>query len=113
MARQDLAIQIPVAAGIIPTWTTATVDGLMYVNDGQTHIHVKNGNGATLTVTVQTPATFEGLAVSDRTITILTTAEKEFIVSTNYNQPASSADAGKVYLDFSVQSSVLVKATHH
>lgn len=114
MAREELAVQRPTSAGNIPTWSTPTVDGYKISNDGRTIVHVKNGNAATLTVTIQTPSTVDGLAVADRTVTILTTAEKEFVLPpAYYNQPDNSADAGKVYMDFSVQTSVLVKATHY
>jgi hypothetical protein len=114
MARETLAIQTLTSSGVIPAWSTPTVDGFKVSNDGMTHIHVKNGNAATCTVTVTTPTTVDGLAVADRTIAILTTAEKEFVLPpTFYNQPDSAADRGMVYLDFSVQTSVSVKATHH
>lgn len=114
MARVELAVQRPTSAGIIPTWSTPTVDGFKISNDGMTHVHVKNGNAATLTVTILTPSTVDGLAVADRAVTILTTAEKEFVLPPAfYNQPDNDADVGKVFMDFSVQSSVLVKATHH
>jgi hypothetical protein len=113
MARVELAVQRPTSAGIIPTWSTPTVDGFKVSNDGMTTIHVKNGNAGTLTVTIQTPSTVDGLAVADRTVTILTTAEKEFVFPPVYNQPDTHADAGKIYMDFDVQTSVSVKATHH
>lgn len=114
MARETLAVQYLSSTGVIPTWSTPTVDGFKVSNDGMTHIHVKNGNAATCTVTVITPSTVDGLAVADRTIAILTTAEKEFVLSPSaYNQPDNATDRGMVYLDFSVQSSVSVKATHH
>lgn len=113
MARQSLAIQRPTSAGIIPAWSTPTVDGFKISNDGMTHIHVKNGNAGTLTVTIQTPSSVDGLAVADRAVTILTGAEKEFVIPMVYNQADSSADAGQVYMDFDIQSSVTAKATHH
>lgn len=113
MARVELAIQRLSSAGVIPTWSTPTTEGFKVSNDGMTHIHVKNGNAATLTITITTPATSDGLAVADRTITVLTTAEVEIVLPLVYNHPDSHADAGKVYLDFSVQTTVSVKATHH
>jgi hypothetical protein len=113
MAREELALQKLASSGVIPTWSTPTGDGYKVSNDGMTHIHVKNGNAGTLTITITTPSTIDGNAVADKTVTVLTTAEKEFVFPTVYNHPDSHADAGKIYLDFSVQSSVLVKATHH
>lgn len=113
MARQSLAVQRLTSAGIIPTWSTpVVVDGFKISNDGDTHIHIKNGGAVLLTVTITTPSTFDGLAVADRTVTIAAGAEKEFVLPIGYNQPDSSADAGQVYMDFDVATSILVKATH-
>lgn len=113
MARQELALQFPNSSGIIPSWSTPTVDGFMISNDGDVHVHVKNANAGTVTVTIQTPNAVDGNAVADKTVTILTGAEKEFIFLTGpYNQPDTSADAGKIYMDFSPFASVSVKATH-
>lgn len=39
-------------------------------------LHVKNASGATLTVTLVTPNTVDGLAIADRVITLLTTTER-------------------------------------
>lgn len=114
MARQELAVQRLSSSGVVPTWSTPTVDGFKVSNDDFTHFHVKNGNVASLTITIDVVKTLDGLAVPDRTITIAAGAEKEFVLDPKiYNQPDSSVDYGKTYLDFSVQSSVSVKATHH
>lgn len=112
MARQELTVQVLSSAGIVPAWSTPTVDGFLISNDGDTHIHVKNANAGTVTVTIITPSTFDGLAVADRSVTILTGVEKEFVFPIGYNQPDSVADAGKIYMDFSPFASVSVKATH-
>lgn len=114
MARQVLAVQTLSSAGIIPAWSTPTVDGFKISNDGMVHVHVKNGNAASCVVTIITPRTVDGLATADRTATILTTAEAEFVLPPAvYNNPDSAADPGMIYMDFSVQTTVSVKATHH
>jgi predicted metal-dependent enzyme (double-stranded beta helix superfamily) len=77
-------------------------------------MHVKNANAGTVTVTITTPGTVDGNAVADKVVTILTTAEKEFVFPpAAYNQPDNATDRGMVYVDFSPFASVSVKATRH
>jgi hypothetical protein len=86
-------------AGITPTYNAGTVtDGDGFTNDGVTFIHVLNTGGST-TLTIQTPGTVDGLAITDRTVTIPATTGTKLIGPfpvDKYNQ-----SDGKVYLDWS------------
>jgi hypothetical protein len=75
--------------------------------DERNFIHVKNGSGGTLTVTIQTSVTLDGLAVSDLTVTIANGAEKMIgpFPLQYYNQTD-----GSVYVDWSTITSVTVAA---
>lgn len=110
MARTTITAQNPVAAGITPTYEAANVDGHMFTNTGYEILHVKNNNAGALTVTLQTALTIDGLAVADRTVTVAAGAEKliSALSPHYYNQAAGSADANKVYVDYSLTASVTV-----
>ena len=68
MAVTALAVQQIGRAGITPAFTAANTDGHTILNDGKTFIEVKNGSGAPITVTIDTPQTVDGLAVAQRTV---------------------------------------------
>lgn len=110
MARTVLAAQQIVATGLEPVYTAANADGHFFENDGNTILHVKNGSGADVDVTLQTPATQGGLAVAEQVVTV-TAGEERFIgrlLPALYNRPTGGADAGKVYVDFEAVDTVTV-----
>jgi hypothetical protein len=92
--------------GITPTYNAATAPatgGDGFSNDGKTFIHVLN-TGTEKTLTIQTPGTVDGLAISDRTVTIPATTGNKMIgpfQTSIYNQ-----SDGKVYLDWSLETAV-------
>lgn len=110
MARTDLTAQEVVTTGLSASYVAATVDGHMFVCNQRRILHVKNGGAGALTVTVQTDLTRDGnLALPDRTVSI-PAGEDRFIgpFDASTYQQRSGADAGKVYVDYSVQTSVTV-----
>ena len=109
MARVSVTPQACSDAGITPTWTAPTVDGIMIPGDGQTKVIVRNANASACVVTVQTPEQRAGLDVAERTVSVPATTGEQIIgpfPAAQYNRPTGGADAGKVYIDFSVQASV-------
>lgn len=70
-----LATQTISQTGIVPTKNAVSASDT-FTNDGKTFLHVVNGNGSTLTVTVVSSGTQDGLAISDQTYTLATTTEK-------------------------------------
>lgn len=47
-----------------------------FPNDGRTFLYVKNGSGSTITVTITTPQTVKGIAISDPSVSITAGSEK-------------------------------------
>lgn len=72
-----LAVQQVVRAGLVPVFTAADVAGDEFVNTGVEYLEVINGSGAGITVTIATPNTVDGLAVTDRTVTIAAGARQK------------------------------------
>ncbi len=105
-ARAALTVQQIARTGLKPTYAAAVpADGHKFQNTGREFLHVKNGAGAPINVTIQTPGTVDGLAVGELIVAV-TNAEERMIgpFPTNiYNQ----AD-GMVYLDYSSETSVTV-----
>lgn len=63
-----IATQTPGQAGITPSVSTAAGGGDK-VSPG-CRVHVVNGAGAPITVTIATPNTVRGLAIADQTVTV-------------------------------------------
>ena len=104
------AVSVDLNGDIDPTYAAATLtDGDQYKNTGREIIHIKNDGGGTVVVTIPTPTTASGgLLIEDKTYTLLTT-EEIFIGQLDpaiFNQPASSADAGNVYIEYDGVTSV-------
>lgn len=108
MARTALVPQQVVRAGLTPVFSAANADGHSVANDGHVMLEVKNGSGAPITVTVQTPGTVDGLAIAELVVTIPATSGDKMIGPFQpgiYNQ----AD-GTIYVDFSAVTTVTVAA---
>lgn len=70
------------STGLDPTAHPATETGDK-VRPGSI-VQVDNGSGGSLTVTMVTPSTYDGLAISDRTYTIANGASWTFLASEAY-----------------------------
>jgi hypothetical protein len=99
-----------------PAGTNGTADGLMADNDGRTIFVLNNTGAAARVVTFQTPAEEQGLALAEHTVSVA--AGATVLVSelepNVFNQPSSSDDRGKVYLNFpaGVEAEVNVRVLH-
>jgi hypothetical protein len=106
MARTALAAQKADSDGVVVAFSAANVDGHSYVPKVGRALHVKNGSGSAITVTVPTPMVLDGsLAVADRTINVATGAE--VAIGLRQGDPYEQTD-GQVYIDFSAVTSVTV-----
>lgn len=111
MARTDLTVQQVARPGLNPAYTAGNGSGGHSIpNDGRVFIHVKNGSGAPINATLQTPVTVDdqaALAVSDLVVAVPASGERMIgpFPPALYNQ-----SDGKVYLDFSAVTSVTVAA---
>ncbi len=106
MATVTLAVQTLARAGITPSYTASGASPLLNIadtfrfqNDGKVLLHFKKTGAGDCTVTIQTPETVDGLAVSDRTVTVPATTGDVMIgpfPPNHYNQ------AGGNYCQFTV-----------
>jgi hypothetical protein len=103
MARTALTVQQIVRSGLTPTYSAANADGHSFPNGGTEYLHVKNGGGGSINVTVQTPNTVDGLAITDRVVAVPNGGERIIgpFPRATYNQGAD-----EVYVDFSGVTSV-------
>jgi len=92
-------------SGLVATYEAAASTMEYAVSGENAIIHIKNANAATLTLTITTSKTIDGLAVADRTVTILTT-EEHFIGPFNKTDYADSGDL--IQIAFDITSSVTV-----
>lgn len=107
MARADLTVQEISRSGLNPSYTAAATDGHSVENTGREFIHVKNGSGSSVTVTIQTPGTVDGLAVADRTVAVPASGERMIgpFAPGDYNQ-----DDDAIYVDYSAITTVTIAA---
>jgi hypothetical protein len=99
-----------VLAGLAPVLTAPTVDNDV-VDVGRCFLMVDNASGSSVTVTVVTPETVDGLAITDRAVAVAAGGiELIPLTSTHYRQSAASADvpsdAGRAYVNYSAVASV-------
>lgn len=110
MARTTLATETIDRDGIDPTYSSANADGEEVANSGRMFIHVMNGSGASIDVTIQTPGTVDGLTISDKVVAIA--AGEDAMIGpfppAIYNRDPGETDT--VYVDFSAVTSVTIAA---
>jgi len=71
-----LTVQTISRSGLEPSYSSCAGGGDEFANSGDEFIHIKNGHSSTQTVTIETPATVDGLAVADREVAIPATSER-------------------------------------
>lgn len=73
-----LGTQTITAAGLAASYTAASGGGdKMSLTAANTFLHVKNGGGSPITVTITTQANqIDGLTIPDRTVTVAASADK-------------------------------------
>ena len=64
--------------GLLATYSAANGGGDQVLATDGTFLHVKNGSGAPITVTVDTPGTVDGLAIADPD-TVIAAGTEQFI----------------------------------
>ncbi len=110
MAYTDLTPQVITKDGIVPAFASAAAAGNMWKNTGKEYIQVINASGSSINVTVTTPATVVGLAIEDKVVAVAAGVEKKLgpYEPGYFNQPVGATDAGKIYVDYSVETSITV-----
>lgn len=107
MARTALVPQQIARTGVVPTYAAANVDGHSLANRGSQFLHVKNGSGSSINVTLVTPVTVGGRAVADDVVAVAAGAEK--LIGPFDERTYNNAD-GKVDVNFSAVTTVTVAA---
>lgn len=106
MARTAITPQTPTVAGAAVTYEPANVDGnSVDLATGPKLLHVKNGSGASITVTLPTPGTVAGLAIADRTVAVPAGGERLIRLDRVVRQTNGTA-----HVDYSAVTTVTVAA---
>jgi hypothetical protein len=105
--RVNVTTQQITRAGLVPAMTAPTVDGDV-VDCGPVALYVNNASGGVCTVTVQSPVTVDGLDVSELSVAVAAGTVRLIgpLPARTFGQPAGAADAGRAYVNYSVQASV-------
>ncbi len=101
MADVAVTVQEITRAGLTPVYTgsLSTSDTYLVPNDGETYLHIKKSGASDCTVTVATPNTVDGLAVTDLTVTVVaSTGDKK--IGPFPRETYNNAD-GKIAVTFS------------
>lgn len=93
--------------GLLPALTAPTVDGDV-IDADQVGLWVNNASGASINVTIQTPATQDGLDLAELVVPVAAGAQRIIggFPSRSFARPTGQVDAGKVYVDYSAIASV-------
>ncbi|MBF0406470.1 MAG: hypothetical protein HQM10_03890 [Candidatus Riflebacteria bacterium] len=78
MSASEITVQSSGLSGLEATYEAANADGNTFTNDGKTLIHVKNGGGSDITVTVDSPVQCNQGFTHDPTV-VVTAGENRFI----------------------------------
>ena len=110
MATTELAVQDLSRSGLDAVYSAADGgDGNVFNNDGgRIFVHVKNGSGGGVDVTIATPGTADGLTIADRVVNV-PAGEDRFIGGFTALYEAADADNSidkAVLLTFSAVTSV-------
>lgn len=105
MARSALTYQQIDRDGVVPSYASANADGNSLANDGRMFLHVKNGSGSSINVTVETPGTVDGNAVADKVVAVAAGSEK---MIGPYPPDVYNQSDGTMYIDYSAVTSVTV-----
>lgn len=87
-----LATQPIVPGGVGPTYAAATGGGDNFTPDNDTFLHVKNGSGGALTVTVAVVGKLHGLTVTNISVSVPAAGERMIgpFPSDAFSDPANS-----------------------
>lgn len=106
MARTSVTTQQIVRTGLTPSLTAPIIDGDI-IDTGATYLHVVNGSGASINVTVQTPPQVDNLDVAELIVAVPAGATRYIgpFPTRTFGRP-TGADAGRAYVDYSAVTSV-------
>lgn len=114
MARTELTVQKVLPSGLNASYSAANVDGEAFNNASEDVVlHVKNGSGGGLTVTIQTPLQKDGLDVAERQVSV--PAGEDRFIGPFRREVYAKLDATlniqqAVWVDTSTQTSITLAA---
>ena len=110
MARTVLALQEIKAVGLAPALGSANAGGHSVPCGANNFVAVKNGSASAVTVTIPTPAKFQGLDLADVAVSVPAGGERWIgpLLPSLFSQ-----SDGYAYVDFSAVTSVTVGAFTH
>lgn len=96
-------------AGVVPSYASAAGGGDKFHPSETTFLHVKNGSGGSITVTIPTPGSVEGEPIADRAVALGAGAEKMIgpLPKRLFGNPA---DSGLGAITYSGVSSLTIAA---
>jgi hypothetical protein len=71
-----IATQAAPSSGAALTYSAASGGGDRFTPGRHVFLHIKNGSGSTMTATIVTPNSLDGLAVADRAVSIPATSDR-------------------------------------
>lgn len=99
-----IAVQPLTTSGLAPTLAAASAGGDAAPIGTDYYLVVRNGGGASVTVTVVTPGTIKGLAIADTALVIPAAGEGFIPMDSIYRNPAT----GRADITYSAVTSVTV-----
>ena len=100
-----LAVQTLAKTGTQLTENACAGAGDEFANDGKTILWFKNSNASTRTLTLVTQATTDGLAVADRTVTLLGTDDTQV---SDLDRQVYNDTNGRVQMTYSTEVGLTV-----
>lgn len=105
MARTAITPQQIVMTGLNMTTEAANVDGNSFSHTKPTALYVDNQSGGNVVVTIPSVKTVDGLAVTDRTVTV-PTGESRWVGP--FTDVSYQTGTNTIYVDYDVVTSVTV-----
>lgn len=99
-----LAAQRVALSGLAPTYASATSGGDTAPVGGGLRLHVFNGSGAAVTVTVVTPGTIDGLSIGDAALVVPASGHGVIPLNAVYRDPTT----GRANITYSAVTTVSV-----
>lgn len=103
-----LTTQTITAGGLSPVYDPAAAGGDKLRPGRTTFLHVKNGDASSMTVTIATPGTVDGLAIADRTVTV--GAGDDQMIPIPAAIYGNASDSGLASVTYSATTSLTVAA---
>lgn len=105
MARTAITYEQIVRTGLESVGQAAVADGNKFSNDGRMFLRVLNEDASSINVTIQTPVTVDGLAVTDLVVAVPAGEARDIgpFPPAIYNQTD-----GMVYVDYSAVTDITV-----